>query len=106
MVEFSRKHLTKITMKPQTNAKVKSVPAGFITEKKRVLKLIYIKESVDVELNQLSNSFKTFINGILLFMQLLISQQITKNNRFFAHYRNLLNPIQSYVLVIGERYKN
>jgi len=93
-------------MKPQTNAKVKSVPAGFITEKKRVFKLIDPQESVDAALNKFSNSFKAFFKGILLFVELLFSPQSRKNNLQLAHVKDQQNSIEPYALIIGERYKN
>lgn len=93
-------------MKPQTNAKIKSVPAGFITEKKRAFKLIELHESVNAALNKFSNSFKEFFKGVLLFVELLFSSRSRKINLQFAHVKDQQNPIEPYVLIIGERYKN
>lgn len=93
-------------MKPQTNAKIKSVPAGFITEKKRAFKLIDLHEAVDEALNKFSKSFNAFFKGILLFVELLFSSQSRKINLPFAHVNDQQNLIEPYVLIIGERYKN
>lgn len=93
-------------MKPQTNANIKSVPAGFITEKKRAFKLINLQDSVDVALNHFSNSFKAFFNGIILLVQFLVSQKSVKKISQEAYVKNHFNLIEPYVLIIGERYKN
>lgn len=93
-------------MKPQTNAKIKSVHVGFITEKKRAFKLIELQKSVDAALNKFSNSFKAFFKGILLIVDLLFSPQTRKINYQLAHVKDQQNLIEPYVLIIGERYKN
>ncbi|MEN9998961.1 MAG: hypothetical protein RI922_1951 [Bacteroidota bacterium] len=93
-------------MKPQTNAKIKSVPAGFITEKIRAFKHIDQHATVDVALNKVSNSFKLFLKGILHFLQLLFLPQTVSKNLLVVIPEKQFNPNDSYVFIIGERYKN
>jgi len=108
MVEFSSKHLTKLTMKPQKNAKIKSVPAGFITEKKRKFNLIEFEKLSSISWNDStpSNAFKRFLNGLILVVNILFSPIDKLREKHELGIVSLNFSAERYVLLIGERYKN
>jgi hypothetical protein len=108
MVEFSSKHLTKITMKPQKNAQIKSVPAGFITEKKRKFNLIGFDKSSSLSWNDSteSNAFNRFLNRLILVVNILFSPIDKLREKHDTEIFWLNFSSETYVLMIGERYKN
>lgn len=108
MPVFSSKHLTKITMKPQKNAKIKSVPAGFITEKKRKFNLIEFENSSSSSWNDstYSNAFDRFLNGIILVVHILLSPIEKLREKQDSGILRINFSAERYVLIIGERYKN
>jgi hypothetical protein len=105
---FSSKHLTKITMKPQKNAKIKSVPVGFITEKKRKFNLIECENSSSMSWNDStsSNAFDRFLNGLILVIHILFSPIEKLREKHDSGILRLNFLAERYVLIIGERYKN
>jgi hypothetical protein len=95
-------------MKPQKNAKIKSVPAGFITEKKRKFNLIECENSSSVSWNDStsSNALERFINGLILVVHILFSPIEKLIEKHDSGILRLNFSAERYVLIIGERYKN
>lgn len=95
-------------MKPQKNAKIKSVPAGFITEKKRKFNLIEFEHSSSISWNDStpSNTFERFLNRLILVVHILVSPIEKLLEKHDSGILGLNFSTENYVLIIGERYKN